>query len=293
MRSLWVFLAVGLAVLGLFVVRSLGSEETPLVLGSWSAPRHLGKDYFELLHHLGFSHTLYWRSPEIDPSKWRQDLDRAHQLGISLVFDSWQPAAIPEAWLQEVLRTACSHPAFAGVYAPDEPGYRFPLENAERRPSPERFRRAYAAVEECSGATLFQVDASVAEESAIRRFLPFCSVFGLDIYPYKKGTDWRGYVTRASRRARDLAGERPLWMVLQGHGRHDWYLYATRQLGMQLPLEDDPRPPLEALVEMGALALAHGANGLWWWSFELYDWRNPEHRRFILQFREVHQRLEL
>ena len=287
----WVFLAAGLAVLGLFAVRVPEREQGPLVLGSWSAPRHLGEDYFELLQRLGFTHTLYWRSPKIDASQWRQDLDRAHRSGISLVFDSWQPAAIPEEWLQEVLLTACSHPAFAGVYAPDEPGYRFPLENEARRLSPERFERAFAAVQECSDAILFQVDASVAEESAIRRFLPFCSVFGLDIYPYKEGIDWRRYVASASRRARDLAAARPVWMVLQGHGRHDWYLYATRQLGMKLPLEEDPRPPLEALVEMAALARAQGADGLWWWSFELYDWREAEHRNFILQFREVHRRL--
>ncbi|MBI4456409.1 MAG: hypothetical protein HY644_10970 [Acidobacteria bacterium] len=262
-----------------------------LVLGSWNAPRNLGADYFQLLADLKFTHTLYWRSPEINPIQWQRDLDRAQQFGIHLIFDSWQPSAIPSEWLDMVLKTACSHPAFAGVYAPDEPGYRFPLENPARKPHVEEFRAAYEKIRQCAQAVLFQVDASDAEEIWVRRFLPFSTVFGLDIYPYPSRTDWKERVRRATRQAATWADKRPVWMVLQGHGRADWYNYATHHLQLKIPEEKGERPPVEVLLEMAETALASGASGIWWWSFELYDWRDSKERQFILQFREVNRKL--
>ncbi len=259
------------------------------VFGSWSAPRNLDVEYFQFLVDLGFTHTLYWRSPRLKPEQWRKDLDRAAELGVRLVFDSWQPAAIPEDWLDAVLETACTHPAFAGVYAPDEPGYRFPLEGPTRQPSVERFQSAYNRLKECGIEGIFHVDAASAETRWVRQFLPFASVFGLDIYPYKEGVDWKRYVERATSKATRLAGNRPVWMVLQGHGRRDWYEYATETLRQKIPLEADPRPTKEALLEMAWTALTGGAEGVWWWSFELYDWQDSEHRRFILQFTDIHK----
>ncbi len=262
------------------------------VFGSWSAPRNLDIEYFQLLVDLGFTHTLYWRSPKLDREQWGKDLDRAAELGIRLVFDSWQPAAIPEDWLDAVLETACTHPAFAGAYAPDEPGYRFPLEGPTRKPSVKRFQSAYDRLKECGNEGIFHVDAAAAETRWVRQFLPFSSVFGLDIYPYKTGVDWKRYVERATSKALKLAGSRPVWMVLQGHGRRDWYQYATNNLGLKIPPESDPRPPKEVLLEMAWTALTGGAKGVWWWSFELYDWQNSEHRRFILQFADIHAELK-
>ena len=261
------------------------------VFGSWSAPRNLDVEYFQFLVDLGFTHTLYWRSPRLKPEQWRKDLDRAAELGVRLVFDSWQPAAIPEDWLDAVLETGCTHPAFAGVYAPDEPGYRFPLEGPTRQPSVERFQSAYNRLKECGSEGIFHVDAASAETRWVRQFLPFASVFGLDIYPYKEGVDWKRYVERATSKATRLAGNRPVWMVLQGHGRRDWYEYATENLRQKIPLEADPRPTKEVLLEMAWTALTGGAEGVWWWSFELYDWQDSEHRRFILQFTDIHKEI--
>ena len=261
------------------------------VFGSWSAPRNLDVEYFQFLVDLGFTHTLYWRSPRLDAEQWRLDLDRAAELGVRLVFDSWQPAAIPEDWLGAVLETGCTHAAFAGAYAPDEPGYRFPLEGPTRRPSVERFQSAYNRLKECGSEGIFHVDAASAETRWVRQFLPFSSVFGLDIYPYKEGVDWKRYVERATSKAQRLAGNRPVWMVLQGHGRRDWYEYATKNLRQKIPLESDPRPPKEVLLEMAWIAFTGGAQGVWWWSFELYDWQDSAHRRFILQFADIHKEL--
>ena len=271
-----------------------GENREQLVLGCYSAPRNLDYDYFQLLRELGFSHTLYWSSSKIRPEQWQRDLDRAHRLKIRLIFNSGHPASIPEQWLDAVLETACLHPAFAGVYAPDEPGYRFPREEASRRPSLEGFQSSYQKMQQCGRGDLFHVDAasSLAEERWIRRFLPYSTVFGLDIYPYKKGIDWRQRVRQAANRAVGLAGKRPVWMVLQGHGRADWYNYATHHLHLNIKVEDDPRPPATVLLEMAEIALEAGANGLWWWSFELYDWKDSDHRQFILQFREVHSQLK-
>jgi hypothetical protein len=138
----------------------------------------------------------------------------------------------------------------------------------------------------------FQVDAAAAPEESVSRFLPFSTAFGLDIYPYKAGIDWRERIRKATHTAARLAGrQRSLWMVLQGHGRADWYEYATGELGLTLPVETDPRPSPSVLVEMGKIAIENGADGIWWWSFELYDWRNSEHRRFIRAFRGVNQNL--
>ena len=270
-------------------------NQDQLVLGCYSAPRNLDHDYFQLLTELGFNHSLYWSSPRIDPEQWKSDLDRADKRNIHLIFNSGQPAAMPEEWLEAVLHTACSHPAFAGVYAPDEPGYRFPLESGERKPSLEGFRSAYRKMQQCGRGYIFHVDAapSLVEERWVRQFLRYCTVFGLDIYAYKKGIDWRERTRRASRRAVELAAGRPVWMVLQGHGRADWYNYATQQLHLDIKAEDDPRPTTPVLLEMAEIALGAGADGLWWWSFELYDWKDPDHRQFILQFREVHRRLKL
>ena len=268
-----------------------GRKEEP-VLGCWSPPRNLDRDYFQFLNEMGFNHTLYWRSPKIAPQRWQQDLDRAQQKNIKLIFDSWQPDAIPEQWLDAVLETACQHPAFGGIYAPDEPGYRYPLEDQSRRPSLKRFQSAYEKVRRCGKGVLFHVDAAHgAEERWIRRFLPYCTAFGLDIYPYKKGIDWRERVRSATYEASRLAEGRPVWMVLQGHGRAGWYHFATQNIGLEMNREVDPRPPAAALLEMATTALDSGADGLWWWSFELYDWSNDEHRRFILQFSEVHRQL--
>ncbi|MGH9340640.1 MAG: hypothetical protein ACRD1R_13860 [Acidobacteriota bacterium] len=262
-----------------------------LVVGCWSAPRNLDADYFSFLADLGFTHTLYWRSPEIKREQWRQDLGRAGQHGITLIFDSWQPEAIPEEWLNAVLETACDHPAFGGVYAPDEPGYRFPLEGKERKPSIERHQSAFEKLQKCGRGVLFHVDAASAERRWVERFLPYSTAFGLDIYPFKAGIDWAERVRRATLQAVELAGERPVWMVLQGHGRADWYHYATQNLGLDIPEETDDRPTPEVLLEMARLALSSGAGGIWWWSFELYDWENPDHREFILRFRKIHRQL--
>lgn len=267
-----------------------------LVLGSWSPPRNLDVDYFQFLVDLGFNHTLYWRSPEIHTEQWRRDLDRAAQSGLKLVFDSWQPAAIPETWLEEVLKTACAHPAFGGVYAPDEPGYRFPFESAARKPSLERFQAASEKMRSCAGSVLFLVDgvpSSELEEGWVGQFVPYCTVFGLDIYPYGPTAQWRQYVQRATREAARLAAGRPIWMVLQGHGRADWHDYASENLGMNVFPENGPRPPASALLDMASIALVAGADGIWWWSFELYDWQDLQHREFIHQFREVHRRLRV
>lgn len=285
---LWLLFGLGLLVAASFPPKS-GRER--LVLGSWSPPENLDRDYFYLLAELGFTHTLYWRSPEIDPKRWKEDLDRAREVGLRLVFDSWQPDRIPETWLQRVLETACGHPAFAGVYAPDEPGYRYPLEKEGRRPQPEAFRWSLQKVQECGQGELFQVDAAAAESRPVEMFLPFCTVFGLDVYPYRQGVDWRTQVRGATRQAVRWAEDRPVWMVLQGHGRADWYSYARERLQLVLPEEVGPRPPLEALIEMARIALEEGADGIWWWSFELYDWNDPSHREFILGFRKVHQAL--
>ncbi len=268
-----------------------GSADRRPVFGSWSAPRNLDIEYFQFLVDLGFTHTLYWRSPKLNPEQWRKDLDRAAELGVRLVFDSWQPDAIPEDWLDAVLEAGCSHPSFAGAYAPDEPGYRFPLEGPTRQPSVKRFQSAYNRLKVCGSEGIFHVDATSAETRWIRQFLPFSSVFGLDIYPYKKGVDWKRYVERATSKALKLAGSRPVWMVLQGHGRRDWYQYATKHLHLEIPVESDPRPPKEVLLEMASTALTGGAEGIWWWSFELYDWKDSDHRRFILQFAEIHREL--
>ena len=263
-----------------------------LVLGCWSPPKNLDMDYFQFLDKLGFSHTLYWRSPKIAPERWQRDLEHAQQRNIKLIFDSWQPAAIPEEWLDAVLVAACSRPAFGGVYAPDEPGYRYRLEGESRRPSLERFQSAYEKVQQCGHGVLFQADAAnVSEERWIRKFLPYCTAFGLDIYPYKEGIDWRQRVQSATKQAVQLAEGRPVWMVLQGHGRADWYHYATQHLRLEIDAETDPRPPAAVLLEMATIALDSGAGGLWWWSFELYDWSNSDHRRFILQFPEIHRQL--
>ena len=278
--------------LTLFPAGEEGGNKGELVLGCWSPPRNLDMDYFQFLEELGFSHTLYWRSPKIAPERWRRDLERAQQRNIKLIFDSWQPDAIPEEWLDAVLATACSGPAFGGVYAPDEPGYRYPLEGEARRPSLERFRSAHEKLQQCGQGVLFHVDAAnVAEKRRIQKFLPYCTTFGLDIYPYKEGIDWRQRVQSATQQAVQLAEGRPVWMVLQGHGRADWYDYATRRLRLEMDPETDPRPPAAVLLEMATVALDSGADGLWWWSFELYDWSNPDHRRFILQFPEIHRQL--
>ncbi len=270
--------------------QALGQKDQ-LVLGSWSAPRNLDIDYFQMLVDLRFTHTLYWRSPKINPEQWKIDLNRAQQLGLRLIFDSWQPAAVPKKWLDAVLKTACSHPAFGGIYAPDEPGYRYPFEGIFRQPSVEHFSSALKKLQACGRGDLFQVDAASADEKWIRLFLPYCTVFGLDIYPYKIGVDWQSKVKEATARGIQLAQERPLWMVLHGHGRGDWFDYATQILHMDIPLEKDPRPDTRTLLKMATIALESGAHGVWWWSFELYNWRDPEHRRFLLQFGDVHQEL--
>ncbi len=293
-QSVWIMAFLSLLFFtfgGVEVEEKTSEQTTPLVLGSWSAPRNLDFDYFRLLVDLGFTHTLYWKSPEINVEQWKRDLDRAHHLGLSLVFDSWQPAAVPQEWLQAVLQTACLHPAFSGVYAPDEPGYRFPLEEPLRRPSLKQFKWAYRKMKSCGRGVLLQVDAASAQEKWIRQFLPYCTAFGFDIYPYKRGVDWRERVQWATHQAALLADERPLWMVLQGHGRTDWYNYATKLLNWNIGMEDGPRPSVEVLWEMAEIARKEGADGIWWWSFELYDWKNPEHQSFILKFRNVHHRL--
>ncbi|MBI4446812.1 MAG: hypothetical protein HY645_13005 [Acidobacteria bacterium] len=269
-------------------------EDAPaeFVIGSWSAPRNLDQDYFDFLVSLGFNHTLYWRSPEVNPTKWKKDLDRAAAQNLKLVFDSWQPAAVPEKWLLAVLETACSHPAFAGVYLPDEPGYRYPLEDFSRRPSPERFSWAKDQFNRCGKGVLFHVDSITAREEWIRLFLPFSTAFGIDVYPFKRGLDWKGRVRTASEKAVLLAEEKPVWMVLQGHGRGDWYQYAVEQLNLTLPSEDDERPDAAVLLEMAKIAHGTGVQGVWWWSFELYDWAKAEHRAFILQFKQVNEELK-
>ncbi len=152
--------------LTLFPAGEEGGNKGELVLGCWSPPRNLDMDYFQFLEELGFSHTLYWRSPKIAPERWRRDLERAQQRNIKLIFDSWQPDAIPEEWLDAVLATACSGPAFGGVYAPDESGYRYPLEGEARRPSLERFRSAYEKLQQCEQGVLFHVDAQMLPRSA-------------------------------------------------------------------------------------------------------------------------------
>jgi hypothetical protein len=263
-----------------------------LVIGCWSAPQNLDREYFSWLAEMNFTHTLYWRSPEIRPEQWRKDLDSAANSGITLIFDSWQPAAIPEPWLHSVLSTACSAPAFGGVYAPDEPGYRYSRETKDRVPSPQRLQSAYQEIRQCGRGALFLVDAFSAEEYWVRRFVPFSGVFGLDVYPFKAGVDWAEKTRQATHRAVKLAGSRPVWMVLQGHGRADWYQYATHRLNLELPVETAPRPTPDVLEGMARAALNSGAQGIWWWSFELYDWKNPEHRKFILQFKDVNRRLK-
>ncbi len=263
-----------------------------LVIGCWSPPRNLDVDYFKFLKQMGFTHTLYWRSPRIDTGQWRADLKRAAEARISLVFDSWQPDAVPDKWLEEVLATACGEPAFAGVYAPDEPGYRHPFEPDSRRPDIEAFAHTFDQLRKCD-AKLLLVDSTFAEEQDVRLFLPYASVFGMDIYPYKIGIDWETRIREATRKAVRLAEGRPVWMVLQGHGRADWYKYATSVLHLQIEQEEDPRPSSRVLLRMARAALEEGASGIWWWSFELYDWQNQDHREFIRRFAEVNRDLKL
>jgi len=272
-------------------VRARKSLAAKLVLGCWSAPQNLDRDYFSWLAEMNFTHTLYWRSPEIRPEQWRKDLDSASRSGITLIFDSWQPAALPQPWLDSVLATACSHPAFGGIYAPDEPGYRLPREKGDRIPSLPQFQAAFRKFEECGHGVVFLVDAFSGEDYWIKRFVPFSTAFGIDIYPFKTGIDWKKKTETATRRAVKLADGRAVWMVLQGHGRADWYRYATQRLNLELPAENDPRPSAAALEAMARTALDSGAQGLWWWSFEMYDWKEPDQRDFIQQFREVNRRI--
>ena len=77
-------------------------NQDQLVLGCYSAPRNLDHDYFQLLTELGFNHSLYWSSPRIDPEQWKSDLDRADKRNIHLIFNSGQPAAMPEEWLAAI-----------------------------------------------------------------------------------------------------------------------------------------------------------------------------------------------
>ncbi|MFB3902537.1 MAG: hypothetical protein ACE15E_03730 [Acidobacteriota bacterium] len=270
------------------------SGEQEFVIGCWSAPRGLDVPFFAWLKENGFTHALYWRSQQIAREQWAADLREAERHNIKLVFDSWQPAAAPGEWVRAVLETAASSPSFAGIYAPDEPGYRFPLEGSGRRPSESSFAEAFAQV---SGPArdVFCCDAVFASDQNVRRFLPFCSVFGLDIYPFrseKRGRrSWTEPVEAATRKALQLAEKRPVWMVLQGHGRKDWYAYATERLKLQIPLETGDRPSQAVLIDMGLSARKAGALGVWWWSFELYDWQIPDHREFIASFRHVNLRV--
>lgn len=267
-----------------------GHRPRDLVIGSWSPPANLKTPtYFELLRELGFSHTLYWRSPLIDQSRWKDDLDLAKALGINLIFDSWQPDKVPQNWLGAIMETACDHPAFAGVYLPDEPGYRYPLESHSRKPSAQNFKQTLSRLRDCGRGDLFLVDAAAAETQWINMFLPYATTFGIDIYPYKNGIDWKERVRLATLEGRHLAGLRPLWMVLQGHGRGDWFSYATHKLHLVLPPENDPRPSPNILLQMAQTAIVSGADGIWWWSFELYDWNHPEHREFIRSFGKINR----
>ncbi len=273
----------------------LASGQTEFVVGCWSAPRHLDVPYFDWLKESGFTHTLYWRSRQIAPEQWASDLREAEKHGVKLIFDSWQPAAAPAEWVQAVLETAGQSPAFAGIYAPDEPGYRFPLEGPERKPSEASFSETFAKVAG-TGRVVFCCDAMAAAEPNIKRFLPFCSVFGIDVYPFKSEAGgrkaWTRPVEKATRKAVQLAQGKPVWMVLQGHGRKDWYGYATEQLKLQIPVETGDRPSPAVLLDMAMAAKKAGADGVWWWSFELYDWQKPEDRAFVQSFKEVNVRLK-
>jgi len=272
-----------------------GGGRPEFVIGCWSAPRCLDVSYFEWLKDHGFTHALYWRSQQIAREQWAADLQEAEKQGVKLVFDSWQPAAAPSEWVKAVLETAGQSPAFAGIYAPDEPGYRFPLEGPERKPSESSFSETFAKVA-ASGRVVFCCDAMAAAEDNIKRFLPFCSVFGMDVYPFKTEADertaWTDPVERATRRAVRLAQGKPVWMVLQGHGRKDWYAHATEQLKLNIPAETGDRPSPAVRLDMAMGAKKAGANGVWWWSFELYDWQKPEDRAFVESFKEVNVRLK-
>ncbi|RPJ56009.1 MAG: hypothetical protein EHM23_24695 [Acidobacteria bacterium] len=281
-----------------FVLEAPTSSQSPgrheFVVGCWSAPRHLDLPYFAWLKDHGFTHTLYWRSQQTAPEQWAADLQEAEKQGVKLVFDSWQPAAAPSEWVRAVLQTASRSPAFAGIYAPDEPGYRFPLERPERKPSESSFAETFKSVN-ASGRDVFCCDAVTASEENIRRFLPFCSVLGMDVYPFRTEEGgrvaWTEPVGKATRTARRLAEGKPVWMVLQGHGRADWYAYATEYLKLDIPAETGERPSQAILLDMALAAQKAGTNGVWWWSFELYDWRNPEHRAFIESFKTVNRAL--
>jgi|GEM_PF-7133023 len=272
--------------------RAASDSQCRFVTGCWSAPRNLDVPYMQWLKDHGFTHALYWRSPAIDAGRWAADLAAAEQLGIRLVFDSWQPAAAPDAWVDAVLEAAGSSPAFAGIYAPDEPGYRWPLEGQNRKPSEAAFASTFTKVS-ARGRTVFCCDAVSAAEKHVARFLPFCSVFGMDVYPYRHPlqpggrASWTGRVEQATRAAIRLAEGKQVWMVLQGHGRQDWYRYATDHLGLQIPPETGERPSPEILLDMARAARETGASGVWWWSFELYDWQQPDHRAFVESFKET------
>ncbi len=270
-----------------------GSEsQCSFVTGCWSAPRNLDVPYLQWLKDHGFTHTLYWRSPAIDVDRWAEDLAVAERLRIKLIFDSWQPAAAPDVWVDAVLTAAGSSPSFAGIYAPDEPGYRWPLEGKNRKPSEAAFASTFTKVS-ARGRSIFCCDAVSAAEEHVARFLPFCSVFGMDVYPFRNRlqpggrASWTGRVEKATRAAIRLAEGKQVWMVLQGHGRQDWYRYATENLRLQIPPETGERPSPEILLDMARAARETGASGVWWWSFELYDWQQPEHRAFIESFKET------
>ncbi len=271
------------------------SDKPSFVVGCWSAPRHLDVPFFAWLKEHGFTHTLYWRSQEIAREQWASDLREAEKQGVKLVFDSWQPTAAPSEWVRAVLETAGQSPSFAGIYAPDEPGYRFPFEGPERKPSESSFSEAFANVS-VSAHDVFCCDAVAASEENIRRFLPFCSVFGMDVYPFKTEADgrvtWTEPVEKATLKAMRLAEGKPVWMVLQGHGRKDWYAYATEHLKLEIPAETGERPSQAVLLDMAVAARKAGANGVWWWSFELYDWQDSEDRAFVESFKEVNVRLK-
>jgi hypothetical protein len=270
------------------------ADRPSFVIGCWSAPRRLDVPYFGWLKEQGFTHTLYWRSQEIARQKWASDLKEAEKQGIKLIFDSWQPAAAPGEWVRAVLETASQSPAFAGIYAPDEPGYRFPLEGPARKPSESAFAETFKKVS-ASAHDVFCCDSVFASEQNISRFLPFCSTFGMDVYPFKTEAGgrvtWTTPVEAATRTALELSQGKPVWMVLQGHGRKDWYAYATDDLKLQIPPENGKRPSQAILLDMATAAQKAGANGVWWWSFELYDWQKPADRAFVESFREVNLRL--
>ncbi|MGH9338869.1 MAG: hypothetical protein ACRD1R_04600 [Acidobacteriota bacterium] len=103
---------------------------------------------------------------------------------------------------------------------------------------------------------------------------------------------WKATVGRITRQAVEWAGDRPVWMVLQGHGRRDWYEYGTTHIGYQMPEEFGARPSAEILQTMANEALGSGADGIWWWSFEIYDWADPSHQAFIRQFGQVNRAIQ-